>query len=167
MSSDLSPEYALSSTAAYTAERAGVIDGSNCADPWLVCSAVLMAQQAAALALRAAGDTIPVQCGATELLLRAASKDRLPAPYTLPFASQNRQDFSRLVEARNAFMHPRGGMWDIDPLFLSAGLSVSAQVVRHVILIQPILPDLIDPKAQEKLREDLNFLDRVAEFLDK
>ena len=125
-----------------------------------------MAQQAAAMALNAAGDTIPAQSGATEIVLRAASKDRLAAPYTLPFGSSARRDFELLVEARNGFMHPRALSWHIAPRTLARGLPVAAEIVRHLILTQPVLPDMIDPSAQASLQDCLEQIDALAEFLN-
>ena len=135
-------------------------------DPWVGTGGVLMAQQAAVLALRAAGDAIPTQAGGTELLLRAASKDRLPAPFTLPFGAAARQSFDRLVEARNAFMHPRGTLWHVSADTLSRGMPVAAGAVRHLILTQPVLDDLVPPSVQEDLRKSLQAIEAFAEFLE-
>ncbi len=126
-----------------------------------------MAQQAAALALSAAGDSIPAQTGAAEILLRAASKDRLPAPCTLPFGASARRDFDLLVEARNGFMHPRALSWHVTPRTLARGLPVAANTVRHLILTQPVAPDLITPDAQANLQDYLEQIDALAEFLGK
>jgi hypothetical protein len=134
-------------------------------DPWVVTGGVLMAQQAAVIALRAAGDAIPAQAGGTELLLRAASKDRIPAPFTLPFSSAARHAFDRLVEARNAFMHPRGETWFVSAETLSRGMPEATKVVRHLILTQPILNDLVSPAQQEELASSLKGIDAFSEFL--
>jgi hypothetical protein len=134
-------------------------------DPWIVVGGVLMAQQAAVLALRAAGDSIPAQAGGTELLLRAASKDRLPAPFTLPFGAKARQDFDRLVEARNAFMHPRGQTWFVSAETLTRAMPVATSVVRHLILTQPVLNDLVAPAQQAELNDGLQAIDAFANFL--
>ncbi len=124
-----------------------------------------MAQQAAAIALKAAGDGIPAQAGATEIVLRAASKDRLPVPYTLPFGSSNRRDFERLVEARNGFMHPRALSWHVTPQTLARGLPVAVNIVRHLVLTQPIVPDLIGVDEQTSLHDCLEQIAALADFL--
>ena len=108
---------------------------------------------------------MPDQSGATELLLRAASKDRLPAPFTLPFGAAARQSFDRLVEARNAFMHPRGVTWFVSANTLHRALPVAAKTVRHLILTQPVLSDLVSPIEQSRLRADLEAIDTIAESL--
>jgi len=162
----MTPEDQLVETVSVTRARFdGCVTGPEF-DPWLVTGGVLMAQQAAVIALRAAGDTIPAQAGGTELLLRAASKDRLPAPFTLPFGAAARQSFDRLVEARNAFMHPRGVTWFVSAETLSRGLPVAAKTVRHLILTQPILNDLVSPTQQESLADNLAQIEACAEFLE-
>ena len=147
----MTPEHALCETVRFTAARFEACSTETAFDPWVVTGAVLVAQQAAVLALRAAGDAIPAQAGGTELLLRAASKDRLPAPFTLPFGAAARQSFDRLVEARNAFMHPRGVLWHISADTLHRAMPVATRTVRHLILTQPILPDLVSPDQQAML----------------
>lgn len=162
----MTPEAALCETVRFTAARSGLVAETSAFDPWLVTGSVLMAQQACALALRAAGDPIPEQAGATELLLRAATKDRLPAPFTLPFGASARQSFDRLVEARNSFMHPRGTLWHVSQNTLARGIPVATDTVRHLILTQPVLNDLVSPNQQVQLRSDLQALDVFADFLD-
>ncbi|MEM1389926.1 MAG: hypothetical protein AAGG45_02505 [Pseudomonadota bacterium] len=155
---------ALLSTAQFAAHQAQIYaDAPEKSGAWLTVSAVLMAQQATALALKVADDTIPSQSGATELLLRAANKDRLPPPYTLPFGLAARQAFDRLVDARNAFMHPRGVAWFISDETLARGLPVATSSVRHLLLTQPIEPATChNPTA---LKEALANIDGLAEFL--
>ena len=162
----MTPEAALCETVRFTAARSGLVAEMQRIDPWLVTGSVLMAQQACVLALRAAGDPIPEQAGATELLLRAATKDRLPAPFTLPFGASARQSFDRLVEARNSFMHPRGTLWHVSAHTLSRGLPVATGVVRHLILTQPVLNDLVAADEQGALRDGLATIDSLAAFLD-
>lgn len=161
----MTPEDALCRTVTFTVSRFNPDAHDLQIDPWVATGGVLMAQQAAVLALRAAGDAIPAQAGGTELLLRAASKDRLPAPYTLPFGMAARQSFDRLVEARNEFMHPRGVTWFVSADTVSRAMPVAAKVVRHLILTQPILPDLVSPNQQVQLRSDLQVIDEIAAFL--
>ncbi|MEO1322598.1 MAG: hypothetical protein AAFV59_06285 [Pseudomonadota bacterium] len=161
----MTPEAQLLETAGFTLSRFGLCVTEQAYDPFVVVGAVLMAQQAAVIALRAAGDSIPAQAGGTELLLRAASKDRLPAPFTLPFGASARQAFDRLVEARNAFMHPRGLAWFVSAETLSRGMPEATKVVRHLILTQPILNDLVSPAQQEDLASSLKGIDVFAEFL--
>ena len=154
----------LFETVRFTAVHAGLFpDARETSGPWLATGAVLMAQQAAALALTTADDAIPAQAGATELLLRAASRDRLPSPYTLPFGMAARQSFDRLVEARNSFMHPRGTAWQISDHTLSLGLPVAVQTVRHLVLVQPIEPGLIEDHAG--LQGALDDIAALADFL--
>ena len=161
----MTPEAQLCDTVNVTLSRFGLCVTDPPFDPWVVVGGVLMAQQAAVIALRAAGDTIPAQAGGTELLLRAASKDRLPAPFTLPFGSKARHDFDRLVEARNAFMHPRGTLWHVSSDTLVRGLPVATRTVRHLILTQPVLADLVSPDQQNQLDDDLSAINASAEFL--
>lgn len=161
----MTPEDALYETVRFTRSRFEISVTETSFDPWVVIGGVLMAQQAAVLALRAAGDAVPAQAGGTELLLRAASKDRLPAPFTLPLGAAARQSFDRLVEARNAFMHPRGTLWHVSAETLARGLPVATRVVRHLILTQPILPDLVSPRVQDALSDDLAALDASSAFL--
>lgn len=161
----MTPERQLCETVKVTETRFGQSVTEPPFDPWVVTGGVLMAQQAAVIALRAAGDTIPAQAGGTELLLRAASKDRMPAPFTLPFGAKARQDFDRLIEARNAFMHPRGQTWFVSADTLARGMAVACRVVRHLILIQPVLDDLVSPAQQAELQLHLQAIDAVAEFL--
>lgn len=161
----MSPEVALCETVRYAAVHAGRYAEDETSAPWLVTGTVLMAQQAAAIALRAAGDSIPAQAGATELLLRAASKGRLPVPFTLPFSSSARQSFDQLVEARNAFMHPRAIEWHVTPQALVRGLPISTRIVRHLILIQPILTDLVSPSQQRQIESGLSDIEAFVEYL--
>ena len=161
----MTPEAQLLDTIGFTMSRFGLCVTEDVYDPWVVTGGVLMAQQAAVIALRAAGDTIPAQAGGTELLLRAASKDRVPAPFTLPFSAVARHSFERLVEARNAFMHPRGATWHVSADTLSRGMPVATEVVRHLILTQPILNDLVSPTEQDRLRKDLQAIDTFSDFL--
>lgn len=163
----MTPETVLCDTVRFTAARSALVAETSSFDPWLVTGSVLMAQQACTLALRAAGDPIPEQAGATELLLRAATKDRLPAPFTLPFGASARQSFDRLVEARNSFMHPRGTLWHVSQQTLSGGLPVATGTVRHLILTQPVLNDLVPADQQGALRDNLETIDSLAEFLDE
>ena len=163
----MSPEAALCDTVRYTAVHAGRYAEDETSAPWLVTGAVLMAQQAAAISLRAAGDSIPAQAGATELLLRASSKDRLPAPFTLPFSSAARQSFDQLVKARNAFMHPRALDWHVSRKTLVRGLPISTRIVRHLILIQPILTDLVSPSQQREIESGLSDIEAFVEYLSE
>ncbi len=161
----MTPEAQLLDTVGFAMSRFGLCVTEDVYDPWVATGGVLMAQQAAVIALRAAGDTIPAQAGGTELLLRAASKDRLPAPFTLPFTASARHAFDRLVDARNAFMHPRGVTWFISAQTLASGMPVAANVVRHLILTQPVLNNLVSPSEQDRLRQDLQAIDAFSDFL--
>lgn len=161
----MTPEAALTQTVMVAAQHARHYPDDTSAAPWLVTAAVLAAQQAAALALRAAGDLIPAQAGATELLLRAASRDRLPAPFTLPLSRAARDGFEQMVDARNSFMHPRGLIWAVRPQTLASGLPVISQTLRHLIQTQPVLTDLIAPDQQAVLVDQLEDLDALAVFL--
>jgi len=133
--------------------------------PWLNVTAVLAAQQAAALALSAVGDLIPEQSGATEILLRATSPARLPPPYTLNLSATNRRAFDGLVAARNAFMHPRARPWHMTALTLSRGLPVVCDAVRHLVIIQPAVPDMIAPSDVAIIETQMADLDALAAFL--
>ena len=163
----MTPESALIETVRFTVVHAGRFHDDETSAPWLATGGVLMAQQAAAIALRAAGDSIPEQVGATEILLRAASKDRLPAPFTLPFGAAARQGFDRLVQARNSFMHPRGITWFVSSDTLVRGLPVAVRTVRHLILTQPVLQDLVPLADQADLKSGLGAIDDFAAFLDE
>ena len=55
----MTPEAALVETVRFTAVHAARYPDDATSGPWLVTGAVLMTQQAAALALRSAGDAIP------------------------------------------------------------------------------------------------------------
>lgn len=161
----MTPETALAETVAAAATHARQYPDDAASAPWLVTATVLGAQQAAAIALRAAGDSIPAQAGATELLLRAASKDRLSPPFTLPFGAATRQSFDRLVEARNTFMHPRGLTWFVSQDTLSRGLPAASLTIRHLILTQPVLDDLVSPDQQKAMHDGLEEIEALAEFL--
>lgn len=161
----LSPADQLIETARFCTAQADLALEAAGAAAWLCVGATSLAQQAAALALKAADDAIPAQAGAAELLLRAASKDRLPPPYTLPFSSGARRDFDRLVETRNSFMHPRGVTWHVSPQTLGRGLPVVVASVRHLVLVQPISRDLIPVSNQTGLSDSLSALTALAEFL--
>ena len=161
----MTPEAALTDTVIRAAQAARTYpDDASCA-PWLVTCGVLSAQQAAAIALRAVGDGIPQQSGATELLLRAATKDRLPPPYTLPFSLASRRAFERLVEARNAYMHPRGMTWFVSQDTLALGLPVICASIRHLILTQPALADLVSPAEAARIDDSLRDVEALASFL--
>jgi hypothetical protein len=162
----MSPETALTATVQTSANYARQYPDDEAAAPWLVTSAVLATQQAVAIALRAAGDRVPAQAGATELVLRAATQDRLPAPFTLPMNTAARRVFEDLVDARNAFMHPRGLSWTLATDVLSKGLLVASQTIRHLILTQPVLQDLVAPDQQAVIGNGLQELETLAEFLD-
>jgi len=79
--------------------------------------------------------------------------------------SAARHGFARLVEARNAFMHPRGVSWYASPETLVRGLPVAVRGVRHLILTQPVVPDLVSPVDQASIADDLESLDALIEFL--
>ena len=162
----MTPETALNETVGVMAAHAELYSDEPEGAPWLVISAVLAVQQAAAIALRAAGDSIPAQAGATELVLRVASKDRLPAPFTLPFGVTARQSFDALVEARNQFMHPRGQDWHLAEATLWSGLCAVTDMVRHLVLPQPVLEDLITPDQQDQMELRLAAVELVAEFYE-
>lgn len=135
--------------------------------PALVCDVVLAAQQAAALSLSAVGDRIPDKAGTTELLLRAANVNRLPAPFTLSLSRSRRQDFEALVTARNEVMHPRGLAWHIRTDALAAGLVACTEVIRHLTVTQPVVPDLVSPAQRPDLLTSLDTLEALADFLDE
>lgn len=160
----LSAEASLVEAVTFTSMATGMSWHINSLAPMMVTGAALMAQQAAAIALRAAGDIIPAQAGATELVLRAANRERLPPPHTLPFQSEARHAFDRMVAARNKFMHPRGESWEVAPAVLGRGLMTSVRIVRHLILIQPILPDLIPARDQKEFASDLQIIDDFGDF---
>ena len=162
----MTPENALAETVRFTAVHAGRYPDDEMSAPWLVTGAVLMAQQAAAIALRAAGDMIPAQVGATEILLRAASKDRLPAPFTLPFGAAARQSFDRLTEARNMFAHPRAITWFVSDDTLSRGIPIAVNAVRHLILTQPVLIDLVPADQQSVLSANLQSIAALPEYMN-
>ena len=162
----MTPESALTETVARAARAAVAFPDDETVAPWLVVGGVLAAQQAAALALRASGDSIPAQSGATELLLRAARKDRLPPPYTLPFSSAARLSFDRLVEARNTYMHPRGVTWFVSQDTLTRGLPVICTTIRHLVLTQPVLTDLVSPEQGGQIEEGLQDIAALASFID-
>ena len=162
----MTPEGALTETVARAARAAVAYPDDATAAPWLVVGCVLAAQQAAAMALRTAGDSIPAQSGATELLLRAANKDRLPPPYTLPFSGAARHSFDRLVEARNTYMHPRGVTWFVSQDTLMRGLPVACMTIRHLVLTQPILTDLVSPDQGAQIEDGLQDIAALASFFD-
>lgn len=161
----LTPEDSLLETARFAATHASLFSQVDSSPAWLVTGATLIAQQAAALALNSSGDSVPAKVGAAELLLRAANRDRLAAPYTLPFPNSARRDFDLLVEARNAFMHPRAQSWHVTPRTLSRGLPIATGAVRHLILTQPIVPDMISPDGADTLRDCLEQIEALALFL--
>lgn len=161
----ISAEAALSETVRFAAIQADMALDRADALPWLVTSAVLASQQAAALALRAVGDDIPEQVGATEILLRAANTARLPAPFTLPLTASDRRDFELLVEARNAAAHPRGRAWHITARTLGRGLPVASRSVRHLVLVQPPIPDLVGAEQAASIEDGLQAIEALAMFL--
>ncbi|MDJ0919782.1 MAG: hypothetical protein QNI84_01535 [Henriciella sp.] len=161
----LDPTEQIATTLKFCVVHSGLALESPGSAAWLVTGACALAQQAAVLALKAAGDTIPAQTGASELLLRAASKDRLPPPYTLPLTAAARRDFDRLVECRNSFMHPRGLAWHVTPDTLARGLSVVVASVRHLLLIQPVRAELVASPQRVDIEAGLADLTALAEFL--
>ncbi|MEM1152082.1 MAG: hypothetical protein AAGI03_16320 [Pseudomonadota bacterium] len=161
----MSPQEQLLQTADFAAAQARLVPDLREARPWLVISSVLLAQQAAALALNLAGDAIPRQVGATELLLRAASRDRLPPPHTLAFSGRARLDFDRLNETRNALMHPRGLPLPVGDETLARGLPVVAAIARQLLLVQPFDGLDLPVDAVARLRFSLEELEALAEYL--
>ena len=63
-------------------------------------------------------------------------------------------------------MHPRGTLWHVSAETLSRGMPVATGVVRHLILTQPVLGDLVPPAVQEDLRGSLKAIDTFSEFLE-
>ncbi|MEL7546270.1 MAG: hypothetical protein AAGJ84_06440 [Pseudomonadota bacterium] len=161
----LGAETALAETVKFAAHQAEIALDRVGALPWLVTASILASQQAAALALRAVGDDIPEQIGATEMLLRAASASRLPAPFTLPLTASDRRDFDVLVEARNATMHPRGRVWHVTARTLGRGLPVVCRAIRHLVLVQPPVPDLVGAGQAKEIENALGAIDALADFL--
>lgn len=163
----LDPAEQVIATLKFCTVHAGLALEAPGSAAWLAAGACALAQQAAVLALKAAGDTIPDQAGASELLLRAASKDRLPPPFTLPLTASARRDFDRLAESRNSFMHPRGLTWHISPDTLARALPVVADTVRHLVLTQPVTTDLIGNADRNMVIDGLADLIALAEFLSE
>lgn len=161
----ISAENALVETVRFAAHQAGIALDRAEALPWLVTACVLASQQAAALALRAVGDEIPERVGAAELLLRASNVSRLPAPFTLPLTASERRDFDLLVESRNAAEHPRGRTWHITARTLSRGLPIAVRCVRHLVLIQPPVPNLVGKDQAAEIKNGLEAIDALAVFL--
>lgn len=162
----VSAEHALVETIRFAAHQADIALDRAAALPWLVTACVLASQQAAALALRAVGDDIPEQVGAAELLLRAANASRLPAPFTLPLTASERRDFDLLVESRNAAVHPRGRTWHVTARTLARGLPVAVRCVRHLVLIQPPVPNLVGADQAAEIKNGLEAINALAVFLD-
>ena len=162
----MTPYEALIATAKFTsiqAQQTG--EAVTEVRPFLVTGLVLLAQQAASLALHHAGDRIPAQSGATELILRAATPKHLPQPYTLPFDREARQAFDRLVERRNAFMHPRGLSWTISDLDLATGLETVRAIVQHLLEVQVVDESLSEWGQRAELRDALENFDSLAAFI--
>lgn len=157
----------LIDTARFTAAHARLYPDALESGPWLAIGGCLMAQQAAALALIAAGDVIPAKAGGAELLMRAATPARLPAPYTLPWSHQTRRMFDALIAARNAYLHPREEAWSVDTATLGSGLASVCDMAAHLILVQPIRGDLVSPHVARSLRESLEDIRALAEFLSE
>ena len=163
----MSPQDALTGTAAFTAQHAGHYgDGDSAKAPFLVLGAVLIAQQAVSLSLLAAKDTIPSQTGATGLILRAANPKHLPTPYTLPFDRDARQAFGHLVLKRNAFMHPRGHAWIIADVDLAAGLRVVCRILDHLLITQPLHSGLLTEIQLPAIEGALADILALVEFLE-
>lgn len=161
----ISAEDALAETVRFAAQQADhALDRAE-ALPWLVTSTVLASQHAAALALRSVGDDIPEQVGATELLLRAANVARLPAPFTLPLTASDRRDFDLLVEARNLAVHPRGRTWHVTARTLARGMPVVTRCIRHLVLLQPPVPNLVGRDQAAEIDNGLEAIDALAVFL--
>lgn len=162
----MSPQDALLGTATFTAKQARLSgEGQATARPFLVLGSVLLTQQAASLSLLAAGDIIPAQAGATELVLRAAHPRHLPPPYTLPFAPAARQRFDQLIIRRNAFMHPRGLPWQIGDTQLAGGLSAVCKILTHLLITQPISSDLLPAADLREVELCLGDIAALAQFL--
>ena len=162
----MTPCAALTETARFCADQAMMCgEGHAPARPFLVTGLVLMAQQAASLALKEAGDLIPAQTGATELLLRCASPKHLPQPCTLPFEADRRRRFDQLVERRNAFMHPRGMDWIIADPCLSDGLDTVGFITDHLHLTQPVNAACLSAPQRAALEDALDICMHLASFL--
>lgn len=161
----ISAEAALAGTVRFAGQQADEVLDRSESLPWLVTACVLASQQAAALALRSVGDDIPEQVGATEILLRAANVSRLPAPFTLPLTSSDRRDFDLLVEARNMAVHPRGRTWHVTARTLARGLPVATRSVRHLVLVQPPVPNLVGQNQAAEIENGLQAIDALAVFL--
>ena len=64
-------------------------------------------------------------------------------------------------------MHPRGVTWFVSADTLARGMPVAAGVVRHLILTQPVLEDLIPAAEQDEMHANLKAVDAFSEFLNK
>ena len=62
-------------------------------------------------------------------------------------------------------MHPRAEAWHVSDETLADGLPVATGAVRHLIVVQPVVPDLIAPDQVSALEDALAEIEALAEFL--
>ncbi len=77
---------------------------------------------------------------------------------------EDHRAFERVVAARNDVMHPRPAPRAIDGSVLPAGLNVAVNLVRHLVLTQPVRPSSVTPEAGALIHDALRQVDTGVDF---
>jgi hypothetical protein len=155
---------ALADTAKFTATHAGLVSETESSLAWLLTGTVLMVQQASVMALSEAGSDLPAMAGPGELVARVADPAMLEQPFTAPLKAADHRALAPVIAARNDVMHPRASGAVIDPAALPEGLSMATRLVRHLALVQPVRPSMMDPHDTATLRDALHLIETSVDF---
>lgn len=154
----------IEEAARFTAVHAALAPEDESSVPWLLTGAVLMVQQSATLALAEAGAELPAMPGPGELVARIANADCLAQPYTAPVKPEHHRAFDAVIAARNSFMHPKPDGLALEAASLPAGLQVSVDLVRHLILTQPVRPSMVGDAHAASISHSLELVETSVDF---
>lgn len=154
----------LADTAKFTATHGVLVVETGASLPWLLTGTVLMVQQACVMALSEAGEDLPVMAGPGELVARVSDPAVLEQPYTAPMKPEDFKAFEAVVAARNDVMHPRAHGMKLDPPRYPAGIGTGVRLVRHLCLVQPVRPSMMDGHDEAVLRDSLELIETSLDF---
>lgn len=154
----------LADTARFTATHSVIVAEMGGSLPWFLTGTVLMVQQACVMALSEAGEDLPAMAGPGELVARVSDPAVLEQPYTAPLKAENFRAFEAVVAARNDVMHPREHGLKLDPRRYPDGIRTAAGLVRHLCLVQPVRPSMMDGHDAAVLRDALELIETSVDF---
>lgn len=154
----------LADTAKFTATHSVLVAEAGTSLPWLLTGVVLMVQQACVMALSEAGEALPAMAGPGELVARVGDPSVLEQPYTVMMRPEDYRAFEAVVAARNDFMHPRPHGMKLQPGRYPDGIRAGLRLVRHLALVQPVRPFMMDGHDAVVLGDSLDLIEASLDF---